>query len=153
MSREGLARFCSREYVAPALGTLTTLTQLAPHVSHHALNKQSNDFDWQSDQSTRRTVTSTLYSLRRAGADTELLWRNIHAVAAAVAQLIQPMLCEALAKLSSAHNAHGQWGFDGGPGCFHILGLDVSAQHDRKLRRESLHSESVHCRVSASDGP
>lgn len=109
----------------PAKGTLSTQTQLLAHLTHDALTKQSGDFNWQTNQSSQRTITQTFTALKKAGVNTSQIWRGIYGMAATVCQLMQPQLLEAAHHAAVANAMKGKAEFKGGAGCFHILGLDV----------------------------
>jgi len=124
--REGLARLCTIPYRKPAPDNIG---QAMLHLTNYSLNKKSenytharNDGD---EKGTKRTITSAFNELRRAGYDVDELWKKIDILVARTMTIVQPCLLAESLNLTMEDNCEGRWGFDGGPGCFHIVGVDV----------------------------
>ena len=124
--REGLARLCTIRYKKPAVDNIK---QMRCHLTNFSLNKKSDNYTWAENEidesSTKRTITSTFNQLRRAGHNIGKLWKKIDALVARTMTMIQPTLLSQSLELALADSRCGKWAYDGGPGCFHIVGVDV----------------------------
>ena len=124
--REGLARLCTIPYKKPAPDNIH---QTMLHLTNYSLNKKSENYTHarnDGDESgTKRTITSAFNELRRAGHDVDELWKKIDILVARTMTIVQPCLLAESLSLSLEDNCEGRWAFDGGPGCFHIVGVDV----------------------------
>jgi hypothetical protein len=124
--REGLARLCTIPYKKPAADNVG---QAMCHLTNFSLNKKSENYTWSKsdgdERGTKRTITSAFNELRRAGFDTDEIWKNIDILIARTIACIQPALLAESLNFALEDGRDGKWAYDGGPGCFHIIGVDV----------------------------
>ena len=124
--REGLARLCTIPYRKPAPDNIG---QAMLHLTNYSLNKKSENFHHAAhdgdEDSTKRTITSAFNELTRHGYNFDQLWKNIDILVARTLTVLQPQLLSESLILTTEEQCEGKWGFDGGPGCFHIIGVDV----------------------------
>ena len=124
--REGLARLCTIPYKKPAADNVG---QAMCHLTNYSLNKKSENYTHSrsdgDESGSKRTITSAFNELKRAGMDIDDLWKKIDILVARTITVIQPTLLADSLNLVLEDACEGKWGFDGGPGCFHIVGVDV----------------------------
>jgi tubulin polyglutamylase TTLL6/13 len=124
--REGLARLCTIPYKKPAADNVG---QSMCHLTNYSLNKKSENYTHSrsdgDESGSKRTITSAFNELKRAGLDIDELWKKIDILVARTMTIIQPTLLADSLGLVLEESCEGKWGFDGGPGCFHIVGVDV----------------------------
>ena len=124
--REGLARLCTMPYKEPAADNIG---QAMGHLTNYSLNKKSENYQWGRDDGdeggTKRTITSAFNELKRAGHDVDQVWKSIDILVARTMTMLQPTLLSESLILSLDEGCEGKWAYDGGPGCFHIVGVDV----------------------------
>ena len=124
--REGLARLCTIPYKKPAMDNIA---QSMCHLTNYSLNKKSENYTHSrndgDESGTKRTITSAFNELKRGGHDIDELWKKIDILVARTMTVIQPTLLSDSLNLVLDESCEGKWAYDGGPGCFHIVGVDV----------------------------
>eukprot|EP00960_Hanusia_phi_P074044 768139-Hanusia_phi.AAC.4 len=129
--REGLARLCTLPYKLPSQDNVN---QVMGHLTNYSLNKQSDNYVWskydQDEAGSKRTITAAFAELKRSGFDVERIWRRIDRLVHITFLAVQPMLLASSLQLVQDHGVAKRWGYDGGPACFHIVGVDIMLDND-----------------------
>ncbi|EKX33174.1 hypothetical protein GUITHDRAFT_52231, partial [Guillardia theta CCMP2712] len=129
--REGLARLCTLPYKAPSQNNVN---QVMGHLTNYSLNKQSDNYVWskydQDEAGSKRTISAAFAELKRMGFDVDQIWRRIDRLVHVTFLAVQPMLLASSLQLMQEHGVPRRWGYDGGAGCFHIVGVDVMLDKD-----------------------
>lgn len=118
---DGLVRLCTTKYVAPTRTNLRTSTM---HLTNYAINKNSDEFVFNSDPArgdvgSKRSLQWFRWWLQHNGYNAQLVWARIGHMAIKTIIAAQPEL---------AHNYRSVAGIGGAAtarSCFEILGLDV----------------------------
>jgi tubulin polyglutamylase TTLL6/13 len=115
--REGIARFCTENYVRPSA---SNLDQAFSHLTNYSLNKKNEHFrqpDDGADTGNKRSLSSVFPAIQKLGFDVDLLQSEIDSLVRLTIAGVQPFL-------ASNYRAAIPM-FDGRSRCFEILGFDV----------------------------
>lgn len=131
LCREGLARFCTAPYQKPSTKNLHHLTS---HLTNYSLNKRSDDFvhtEEGGEGGSKRTISAVFDELEaKGGFGAEVLWERIENMVAETCAVMQPYLLNGLQEAVASDKPPNMRGYDGGDGCFHLLGFDVMLDSD-----------------------
>lgn len=91
MYRDGLARLCTKPYVAPKK---SNLKKLRMHLTNFAINGNSKDFEKKKadDKGSKRSFQSLLDHLRAKGRDADRMLRDIRCVLVKTVLAVHPLL-------------------------------------------------------------
>ena len=91
MYRDGLARLCTKPYVAPKKGNLKKLRM---HLTNFAINGTSKEFQKKKadDKGSKRSFQSVLEHLRAEGKDSDGMLRDIRCVLVKTILAVHPLL-------------------------------------------------------------
>ena len=125
LNEEGLARFCTEEYIPP---TTDNLKNVYMHLTNYSLNKLSPNYKYNEEcieinDGSKRTLTSLWKSLEKAGYDREEIMDNIKELLKRLLVSLQPII--------QFHYNVAFEGKDTGK-CFHVLGVDILVDQNRK---------------------
>ena len=109
--KEGMARFCTADYVPP---NPANLGDSYSHLTNFSLNKNNEAFDFATN---KKSLTTVMDELRAAGADADKVWKGIERIVRLTLIAAQPFL--------SATYHTGITANDGKSRCFEILGFDI----------------------------
>ncbi|KAL3896882.1 MAG: hypothetical protein SGCHY_003791 [Lobulomycetales sp.] len=142
--KDGLARFATETYKSPEKSNIQNLHM---HLTNYAINKSSDNFDWdeRTSHGSKRTIQSVMNILKANGLNTDRLWSRISDVILKTIITIQPAVRKTLkACLKTERDPNNL--FELGSQCFEILGFDIFI--DSKLKPwllEVNHSPSFNC--------
>ena len=117
--KEGLARFCTEQYVQPSEDNLS---QTCMHLTNYAINKHNENFTFnqdadKTDEGSKWSMSSLFKYLDEQGFDVKHIWFQIKDMVVKTVLSIQPLL---------AHNYRMCLEEDNdGLSCFELLGLDI----------------------------
>ena len=116
LSREGLARFCTKLYKKP---TAKNLHETFMHLTNYSLNKRSATYvhTEDGDHGSKRLVSSVFKGLADAGHDIDGLWANIDALVCKTILAMKPVLNVEMSTIVPEGRTV--------PLCFQVLGFDV----------------------------
>jgi tubulin polyglutamylase TTLL6/13 len=115
--REGMARFCTKEYTAPRGESAHDVFR---HLTNFSVNKKSADYR---EGASKRSLTSILGKIVTGGGNRAELLRQIDRVLVLTVMSIGPLL---------THNYRAAFRQVSRPRCFEILGFDVLIDRDLK---------------------
>ncbi|KAK8881615.1 positive regulation of cilium movement [Tritrichomonas musculus] len=117
--QEGMARFCTEQYVPPKS---SNLEQVYSHLTNYSLNKKNDHFQQpenaeEADCGSKRSLTSVYKYITKNGGDVSIIQHEIESIIRKTIGLIQPLLS------NSYHTAINSK--DEKSRCFEILGFDI----------------------------
>lgn len=133
---EGMARFCTEDYVLPKRNKKGEVEEEIPeenlkgHLTNYCLNKQSEKFVYNSDfllndNGTKRLLTTIFHKIEEMGGDTDEIRDDIRDICTKVSMALQPYL------VNTFHTEMGV-GEEVNQNCFQIFGLDVLLDENYK---------------------
>ena len=120
---EGLARFATELYVAPAR---SNLAEMCMHLTNYAINKSNpnfvfNDSEQADDIGHKKSLTALMRMLGEHGFDTEAIWKEIQRIIVRTLICAQPLLSQTYRACQPYDPSNGM--------CFEILGFDIFLDH------------------------
>eukprot|EP00658_Telonema_sp_P-2_P066159 TRINITY_DN55243_c0_g1_i1.p1 TRINITY_DN55243_c0_g1~~TRINITY_DN55243_c0_g1_i1.p1 ORF type:complete len:428 (+),score=76.50 TRINITY_DN55243_c0_g1_i1:445-1728(+) len=159
---EGLARFCTEEYVAPCPGNMH---RVMAHLTNYSLNKRSERYNHGSegelslDTGTKRLLSGVVQQLDSQGlVSRDAFFQELDRIVSGTYEALRPVLSDNTADLLGCEDQSKANCF------FHLLGFDVMLDCNGKahllevnshpsLQLNSIHFESSDCRCMDSHLP
>lgn len=116
---EGMARFCTEPYIAPAPGNLN---KAYSHLTNYSLNKKNDKFQKNTDpnddtKGSKRSLTSIYENIKKNGGDVDKLKTDIDRIIRLTIACIQPRMEHNYRSLIKAQDSKSR--------LFEILGFDI----------------------------
>jgi len=123
---DGLARFCTEEYIAP---TGENLDNVCMHLTNYAINKDSPNFVFNEsatddDVGHKRSLKAVFRLLEKEGHDIKALWKEIRKIIIKTFCSVQPILAHTYRSCQSEEPYNNM--------CFELLGFDIMLDHKLK---------------------